>query len=114
MSNVPPGAQVSEDGYYWWDGNQWQLIDREQTSATGSSGIGASASTTADPANQAASASDGTGWPPSGYPADPSEWSQEQLQYWFGYATDQSEDRWIDQPSQITVSAIEGTDQGVA
>jgi hypothetical protein len=24
MSNVPEGAQRSEDGYWWWDGQQWQ------------------------------------------------------------------------------------------
>jgi hypothetical protein len=27
MSNVPEGAQLSPDGYYWWDGNQWQPVE---------------------------------------------------------------------------------------
>lgn len=27
MSNVPEGAQLSEDGHYWWDGTDWQPVD---------------------------------------------------------------------------------------
>jgi hypothetical protein len=27
MSNVPEGAQLSEDGQYWWDGENWQLVE---------------------------------------------------------------------------------------
>jgi len=27
MSNVPEGAQRSDDGHYWWDGQQWQPVD---------------------------------------------------------------------------------------
>ena len=30
MSNVPDGAQRSEDGYWWWDGNQWQPVEGGQ------------------------------------------------------------------------------------
>jgi hypothetical protein len=26
VTNVPQGATVSEDGHYWWDGQQWQLV----------------------------------------------------------------------------------------
>jgi hypothetical protein len=26
MSNVPPEAQLSDDGNYWWDGSQWQPV----------------------------------------------------------------------------------------
>jgi hypothetical protein len=26
MSTPTPGAQVSEDGHYWWDGTRWQLV----------------------------------------------------------------------------------------
>jgi hypothetical protein len=25
--SAPDGAQLSEDGRYWWDGEQWQLIE---------------------------------------------------------------------------------------
>jgi hypothetical protein len=27
MSNVPEGAQLSEDGYWWWDGSAWQAVE---------------------------------------------------------------------------------------
>ena len=27
MADVPEGAQRSEDGQYWWDGEQWQSVD---------------------------------------------------------------------------------------
>ncbi|HEU5474790.1 MAG TPA: hypothetical protein VFV67_29455 [Actinophytocola sp.] len=27
MSNVPDGATLSDDGYYWWDGTDWQPVD---------------------------------------------------------------------------------------
>jgi hypothetical protein len=26
MSDIPEGAQRSEDGQWWWDGNQWQSV----------------------------------------------------------------------------------------
>ena len=29
MSNVPEGAQLSEDGQWWWDGSQWQSVSVE-------------------------------------------------------------------------------------
>jgi hypothetical protein len=27
MSNVPEGAQLSDDGYWWWDGSAWQAVE---------------------------------------------------------------------------------------
>lgn len=27
MSNVPEGAQLSEDGQWWWDGEAWQSVE---------------------------------------------------------------------------------------
>src|SRR4051812_16937248 len=27
MTQIPEGAQRSEDGSYWWDGSAWQLVD---------------------------------------------------------------------------------------
>jgi hypothetical protein len=39
MSPVPEGAQRSDDGYYWWDGNAWQQIpEDERVSAADSPG----------------------------------------------------------------------------
>jgi hypothetical protein len=26
MSNIPEGAQRSDDGQWWWDGQQWQPV----------------------------------------------------------------------------------------
>jgi hypothetical protein len=36
--NVPEGAQLSDDGYYWWDGAQWQPVQYEQESGGASQG----------------------------------------------------------------------------
>jgi len=38
MSNVPEGAQRSEDGHYWWDGSQWQPVQDEQGGQAGQTG----------------------------------------------------------------------------
>jgi hypothetical protein len=32
MPDIPEGAQISEDGNYWWDGSTWQLVDQSQSS----------------------------------------------------------------------------------
>ncbi|MDT5012364.1 MAG: hypothetical protein QOH57_3981 [Mycobacterium sp.] len=33
MSSPPPGAQLSEDGNYWWDGDQWQQVEAGSAAA---------------------------------------------------------------------------------
>jgi hypothetical protein len=33
MSTPTPGAQVSEDGNYWWDGTQWQPVGHAEHGA---------------------------------------------------------------------------------
>jgi hypothetical protein len=38
MSNVPDGAPLSEDGQWWWDGNDWQPIDGQPQSSSAESG----------------------------------------------------------------------------
>jgi len=38
MPDIPADAQRSEDGNYWWDGNQWQLVDQSQADQSGQSG----------------------------------------------------------------------------
>jgi hypothetical protein len=30
VPDIPADAQRSDDGNYWWDGNQWQLVDQSQ------------------------------------------------------------------------------------
>ena len=46
MSNVPEGAQVSDDGQWWWDGTNWQPVEGgdggggSSSSGSGSSGSG--------------------------------------------------------------------------
>jgi hypothetical protein len=30
MSNIPEGAQRSDDGQWWWDGSQWQPVEGAQ------------------------------------------------------------------------------------
>ncbi|MDP9465018.1 MAG: hypothetical protein M3P52_10365 [Actinomycetota bacterium] len=29
MSNAPEGAQLSDDGQWWWDGENWQAVSPE-------------------------------------------------------------------------------------
>lgn len=36
MSNVPEGAQVSDDGQWWWDGENWQAVEQGQSDDSGS------------------------------------------------------------------------------
>jgi hypothetical protein len=36
MAAIPADAPRSEDGAYWWDGSQWQLISEAAGAATGS------------------------------------------------------------------------------
>lgn len=33
MSDMPEGAQLSDDGHYWWDGENWQLVQGAQAPA---------------------------------------------------------------------------------
>lgn len=63
MTQVPQGAQISDDGNWWWDGSQWQPMPQaggDQTGPAGgqqpaihealtSMGVSADASTVGDP-----------------------------------------------------------------
>jgi len=42
MSNVPEGAQVSDDGQWWWDGENWKAVEGGATSDSSSSAGGGS------------------------------------------------------------------------
>jgi hypothetical protein len=35
MADIPADAPRSEDGHYWWDGAQWQLVDQSQQQQAG-------------------------------------------------------------------------------
>ena len=54
MAAAPPGAQVSEDGHYWWDesGQQWQLVEDGPGASSAASDSGGSS----DPAAQGGTA----------------------------------------------------------
>ncbi len=38
MSTPPEGAQLSPDGQYWWDGNEWQLVGSDPGGSSDSGG----------------------------------------------------------------------------
>jgi hypothetical protein len=54
MAPVPQGAQRSEDGHYWWDGNDWQEVPEDERVAP------------TDPASQTPASSDTDGTTGSG------------------------------------------------
>jgi hypothetical protein len=33
MEGIPEGAQLSEDGNYWWDGSEWQPVEGQSGQA---------------------------------------------------------------------------------
>jgi hypothetical protein len=35
MPDIPDDAPRSDDGQYWWDGSQWQLVDASQGQGAG-------------------------------------------------------------------------------
>lgn len=49
MPTPPPGAQISEDGYYWWNENtgdpnepaRWEVVDDSPSPAAAAAGTGA-------------------------------------------------------------------------
>lgn len=47
MSNVPDGAQLSDDGQWWWDGNQWQAVEMSGAGTTPSDAEGSGATPSA-------------------------------------------------------------------
>jgi hypothetical protein len=120
MPTPPEGAQRSDDGHYWWDesAGAWQTVD--DTPAAGSGAAAPAAGSTASAAGSTASADPAAGgneWPPAGYPADPAEWTQEQLQYWFGNTQDASEDHALggDMVNVVAIADLEGnSNEGTA
>ncbi|HEY1572036.1 MAG TPA: hypothetical protein VGG05_11880 [Pseudonocardiaceae bacterium] len=35
MADIPADAPRSEDGYYWWDGSQWQPVNQGDQAQAG-------------------------------------------------------------------------------
>jgi hypothetical protein len=58
MSTPPPGAQVSPDGHYWWDGNLWQPVNDD--GGGGSSAGGSAAGSGGDQGSSGAVPQDGS------------------------------------------------------
>jgi hypothetical protein len=115
MSNVPDGAQLSEDGQWWWDDSSqtWKAVSGDpgggqtpEAGQAGAAGGGAAPSSSGSGATPEGSAS--SEWPPAGYPADPEQWTDEQKQYWFGGAYDASVDFDVQEPEEVAVADIEG------
>jgi hypothetical protein len=116
MPTPPEGAQRSADGHYWWDeaAGAWQTVDDGPATAGSSTAATASA---ADGAAAADPAAGGNQWPPAGYPEDPAQWTQEQLQYWFGNTHDASEDVALagDMVNVVAIADLEGnSNEGMA
>ncbi len=84
MSNVPEGAQLSEDGQWWWDGNEWQAVE------------GA-----ADPTATPSESAEG----PDKWSENPDEWTDEQRDMYFTVtdqtATPESLDAELGEPDEI-------------
>jgi hypothetical protein len=51
---VPEGATLSEDGYYYWDGQQWQPVDNTDGATSTSAGPGGGGATPVDVVYQVA------------------------------------------------------------
>ena len=45
MTDVPEGAQLSEDGQWWWDGQEWQPVPQDGDRAAARVAQGMPAST---------------------------------------------------------------------
>jgi hypothetical protein len=41
MADIPADAPRSEDGYYWWDGSQWQPVNQDDQAQQGAAQQGA-------------------------------------------------------------------------
>lgn len=37
---APEGAQLSDDGMYWWDGSQWQLVNDGEDASSSADAVG--------------------------------------------------------------------------
>jgi len=47
MTKMPDGATLSDDGYYWWDGTDWQPVDTGTSSGSDAGDTGSAEPTAA-------------------------------------------------------------------
>lgn len=78
MTNVPEGAQLSDDGQWYWDGSDWQQVEGAAESSD------SSAAPTEAGADAGAEATSSDAWP-----ENLDEWTDEQKDMFFTY-NDQS------------------------
>jgi hypothetical protein len=76
MAQIPPDAQRSDDGQWWWDGSQWQPVgDQHDAGGAGAATAGA-ASAAAQPGDTGQTAS-----PASGQLSDDGQWQWDGSQW---------------------------------
>jgi hypothetical protein len=76
MAQIPPDAQRSDDGQWWWDGAQWQPVgDQGDAGGAGAASAGA-ASAAAQPADATQAAT-----PTSGQLSDDGQWQWDGSQW---------------------------------
>ena len=75
MAQIPPDAQRSDDGQWWWDGSQWQPVG-VQGDAGGAAASAGAASAAAQPADAGQAAT-----PASGQLSDDGQWQWDGTQW---------------------------------
>src|SRR3982750_1373459 len=100
MANIPEGALRSDDGHYWWDGSQGQLIEDGRGTADGSGGDSSGADSERVAARVAA-----------GYPASAEHLTDEQKKTLLGEPLVAVEAMSHD---EVDVPAMEGHEHGEA
>ena len=109
MATDEHGRLLSDDGNYFWDeqGKEWKLVHEQKVDAQGRmlSGDGQHYWDGDEwkPVEEGRHT-----WPPEGYPEDVTQWSKEQVDYWFGEQNmwDESAEWWSDPPTKLEVAEI--------
>jgi hypothetical protein len=84
MAQIPPDAQRSDDGQWWWDGSQWRPVgDQGAAGTAGAEGAGAASAGGAGAATVAAQPGDAgqAAAPTSGQLSDDGQWQWDGSQW---------------------------------
>lgn len=100
MSNVPEGAQVSDDGQWWWDGQAWQPVT--PASESGGAESGGAESGAAAGADDRAAAREA-----EGLPASLDDVTAEQREKYIGEPTMAA---YVEVQNEVDVPEIQGGD----